>query len=733
MKTIILVLTALYLLPQICFSSEIRISYSYYKPFIYKKNDGSLTGLDYDILNGFCKASGYKCIFEETSFNSVLQNIWNKKADIAAGAIYKTPSREANGLFSTPYLKTGLVAVVQYDFTGDLKSLYFRTVGVKKNATGHRYALEIQKNFKELNILTFEDTVDSFRALELGYVDWVLNDYYNSLDIVYSKFRGSFKILSLNDRPLFLENSEIAYYLALENKDLKVSLDEYLKTISESGELSKLVDKWFYVTKPISLQDYVKYNVIKAIVLTTIIALIIILLLIYRNQKRLKQDNLFLETLLNIPSAMIFTTNDNFDISFWNSGSQTITGYTKNELKNIDKMLNTKDIIFQEGSSKLEHFVTDISVKSGKKKVLFDIYKISRGKDRYLFFGLDISETLEAINAKIVYEHLYLSIQENAPYGIMIVENENIIINNPLKMWINTDRSFIMQESLPENIKKIIDDFNNTHKEKEILRDIEIFPEKQMDIFINKLVINEKKYLILIFQDNTEKHRTEKLLSEVQKNEAISNIVNSVVHDMNNLLGVISNYASVLKHKYPEDAIAEKISSIAQEFGNYLRSLLNLTKKTEEKKVIYIDNFLESRSDFLRKIAGHDRKFELKIINKGGEIVAIEERFFQLLINLVMNAKDATSSGGSISIIKDFDNNTISIKILDSGTGIPEGYASKIFEPFFTTKGDKGTGLGLYASKIYVEEYGGKIKAYPNYPKGSVFEVTFKIPDRNIT
>lgn len=582
----------------------------------------------------------------------------------------------------------------------------------------------MQKKYNYLNVLSYENTIDSFRALELGYVDWLLNDYYNSLDIIYSRFRGSFKILALDKNPLFLDNSEIAYYIPFKNKELKVSLDNYLKSISNSGELSRLVDKWFYITKPVSLRDYMKYIIILAVILTAIIFLTILVFIVYRNQKKLKQHNRFLETILNIPSAMIFTTDENFKISYWNSGCRQITGLDNSDVEVIDKLFDSKNITFN--GSKVENLITDIKTKSGTKRVLFDIYKISRLKDKFLFFGLDISETLDAINAKILYEHLYLSIVENSPNGIMTIESQNIIINNPLKRWMNTDKSFIKLDDLPQNVKKLIVDFQNTDKDRSALRDMQIFPDRYTDIFINRIEVNDNTYIILFFQDITEKHHTSKLLAEVQTNEAVSNIANSVVHDMNNILGVIANYASLLKRQYPENAIPEKISNMSQESGSFLRSLLNLGKKNNEPKIIYIDNFLEGRFEFLKQLSGSNINFELKIINRGGEITAVEERFYQLIINLIMNAKDATPPGGTISITKDFSKDIISIKVADTGTGIPDEFLNKIFEPFFSTKGDKKTGLGLYASKIFVEETGGEIKVYSNAPKGAVFELLFK-------
>lgn len=566
--------------------------------------------------------------------------------------------------------------------------------------------------------------MDSFRALELGYVDWLLNDYYNSLDVIYSKFRGSFKILSVGKNPLFMENSEIAYYIPFKNKELKASLDTYLESLSNSGELLMLVDKWFYITKPVSLFDYMKYIVILAVMLTALVFVTALIFVIRRNQVKLKRHNEFLETLLNIPSAMIFTADEGLKISYWNEGSNKITGFDKSEIGDVEKLFNTQDIRFSK--NKTENLMADIKTKYGKKRVLFDIYKISRLRDKYLFFGLDISETLDAINAKMLYEHLYLSIVEDSPNGIMTVEDGRVIINNPLKKWLKTDKSFLTPADLPDNIKKLIDDFKNLPQNKSVLRDMHIFDEKHTDVFINKTDVKDKKYTILFFQDNTEKYRVSKLLSEVQKNEAVANIVNSVVHDMNNVLGVITNYASLLKHEYPENVITEKISNISRESGNYLKSLLNLTRKSEEQKIIYIDNFLESRINFLKQLVGSNVILDLDIINRGGEIAAVEEKFYQLLINLVMNAKDATETGGKISITKEFQEDIILIRISDTGSGIPEEYMEKIFEPFFTTKGDKGTGLGLYASKIFVEETGGEIKISHNNPTGTVVELVFK-------
>ena len=107
-----------------------------------------------------------------------------------------------------------------------------------------------------------------------------------------------------------------------------------------------------------------------------------------------------------------------------------------------------------------------------------------------------------------------------------------------------------------------------------------------------------------------------------------------------------------------------------------------------------------------------------------GEIVGDEVQLRQVFINLVMNAIQATPKGGRITITSNEDGEQLTLRVADTGSGIPPGVHARVFEPFFTTKGaGSGTGLGLPTSRRIVGEHGGALELESTGPDGTTFVV----------
>ena len=104
-----------------------------------------------------------------------------------------------------------------------------------------------------------------------------------------------------------------------------------------------------------------------------------------------------------------------------------------------------------------------------------------------------------------------------------------------------------------------------------------------------------------------------------------------------------------------------------------------------------------------------------------------KDQIQQAVINLILNATDATDSGGTITVSTQFisQNKVVEIAISDTGKGIPEEKTDKIFEPFFTTK-DSGTGLGLAITHGIIGQHGGTIDVKSNQSQGTIF--TIRLP-----
>lgn len=132
---------------------------------------------------------------------------------------------------------------------------------------------------------------------------------------------------------------------------------------------------------------------------------------------------------------------------------------------------------------------------------------------------------------------------------------------------------------------------------------------------------------------------------------------------------------------------------------------------------IAVDSVVSSRDLVIKQLVSNDLP---KVRGSAAEIR-------QVLLNLILNARDAMPTGGCVEVQAQADQNNVDIHVSDEGTGIPPGNLERIFEPFFSTKGANGTGLGLSVSKATIEKYGGTLSATNRLLGGAVFTVSLPI------
>ncbi len=223
-----------------------------------------------------------------------------------------------------------------------------------------------------------------------------------------------------------------------------------------------------------------------------------------------------------------------------------------------------------------------------------------------------------------------------------------------------------------------------------------------------------------IMQNITDRKKIEKQLRQAQKMEAVGRLAGGVAHDFNNMLTVIRGYSELLLSRFKKnDPIHQKITQInssAARTEKLTRQLLTFSREEIIKpKVVNINTIINNLKNMLKRLIGEDIKLKTNLSTTIGNIKADPGQVDQIIMNLVINARDAMPNGGMIeintknnNIDEDFVNEHqdtqvgeyIQMSIKDTGTGISKEIQSKIFEPFFTTKdADKGTGLGL--STVY--------------------------------
>ncbi len=244
-------------------------------------------------------------------------------------------------------------------------------------------------------------------------------------------------------------------------------------------------------------------------------------------------------------------------------------------------------------------------------------------------------------------------------------------------------------------------------------------------------------------RDITERKQLEAQLLHSQKMEAIGNLASGVAHDFNNILSVIMGYASVLGMRLEQGegmGYVNEILAAAERAKHLTGSLLAFARKqVMDLRPVEINEMVKGAGRLLSRLLTEDIEFVVEPGQEDLVVMADRVQLEQVLMNLVINAKDAMPGGGRITIATRggfIDRTFISengfgregryavILCSDTGMGIDETVRARLFEPFFTTKEKgKGTGLGLPMVYGIVKQHGGYIRVESEMGRGSVFSV----------
>jgi PAS domain S-box-containing protein len=247
-----------------------------------------------------------------------------------------------------------------------------------------------------------------------------------------------------------------------------------------------------------------------------------------------------------------------------------------------------------------------------------------------------------------------------------------------------------------------------------------------------------------VIQDVTERKRLESQFLQAQKMEGIGRLAGGVAHDFNNLLTAILGYVEMASHKLTRDNPAHdyfaSIRHAADRGASLTKQLLAFARRQiTEPRVVDLNMLVTQMQDLLRRVIGEDIELRIILSRDLGSVRLDPAQFEQVVMNLVINARDAMPQGGALTIESrniDFDEHSsrlhqglvpgpyIMLAVSDTGLGMTEDVSRHLFEPFFTTKPPgKGTGLGLATCYGIVKQNGGHIWVYSEYGRGSTFKI----------
>jgi two-component system cell cycle sensor histidine kinase/response regulator CckA len=239
-----------------------------------------------------------------------------------------------------------------------------------------------------------------------------------------------------------------------------------------------------------------------------------------------------------------------------------------------------------------------------------------------------------------------------------------------------------------------------------------------------------------------EQRRLEAQVIESQKLELISQLSSGVAHDFNNLLAVIVGYSDLITSQLEQDSPLQKyideIRHASNRAAGLTRQLLVFSRKQLVRpEVINPNDAVKDLDKMLRRLI--NQKIEITVVagSQSGHVKADSGHIGQVLMNLVLNARDAMPEGGKISIetdnvtlgenyankrIRAIPGDYVMLSVSDTGTGMTEEVKAHLFEAFFTTK-TFGTGLGLATCRTIVQQSGGYIDVSSKIGEGTIFRI----------
>ncbi len=247
-------------------------------------------------------------------------------------------------------------------------------------------------------------------------------------------------------------------------------------------------------------------------------------------------------------------------------------------------------------------------------------------------------------------------------------------------------------------------------------------------------------------RDVRERHSLQSQLLQAQKMEAVGRLAGGVAHDFNNMLAVINGYSSLIADRLPHDHLAREgmleIGRAGERAAGLTRQLLAFSRKQLlQPRLLSVRDLLVGIESMLRRLIGEDIELHTCLAPDVGEIRADPGQIEQVLLNLVVNSRDALPNGGRITLgarnLRLHDERSpgeiqlprgsyVEVWVEDTGIGMPPEVLEHIWEPFFTTKElGRGTGLGLSTVYGIVRQSGGYITVESAPGRGSTFRLWF--------
>jgi two-component system, cell cycle sensor histidine kinase and response regulator CckA len=393
--------------------------------------------------------------------------------------------------------------------------------------------------------------------------------------------------------------------------------------------------------------------------------------------------------------------------------------------------------------------------KDGRRVVALEGSALLQGTTEYISYIADVSvkkREVEALRANVAQ---YRALFELSPLPKFLYDRETLRV-----LAVNDAAIRNYGYSHDDFLRMSFDKLRKTEKEKSLGlagTDGPGTPESgpwkhekkdgsviDVEVRVQEFPLGERPCSLAVAVDVTERNRMESQLRQSQKLDAIGSLAGGIAHDFNNMLSVILSYADMfradLELGVPKVGDLDEIVMAARRAADLTGQLLVFSRQQIlQPKVLDLNAIVDSLTRMLRRLVGED--LELNVVNGAGLglVKADAGQVEQVLMNLVVNARDAMPKGGTLTIETanvEVDaasasahaglrpGSYVMLAVTDTGSGMSAATRERIFEPFFTTKvTGKGTGLGLSTVFGIVQQSGGGLKVDSELDKGTKFTV----------
>lgn len=450
-----------------------------------------------------------------------------------------------------------------------------------------------------------------------------------------------------------------------------------------------------------------------------------------------------------------------------------IFGYTQGELLALPSMLELisgrdtaaiekrlRDRL--EGSSPSAHYTFVARRKDGQLRHIEVHGKRTDLDGRPAIIGacLDITERVERDEALKASEQRFRALFEQAPIGMVIALPDSTVIkvNAAFCAMLGyteaelTGKSFVEvthEDDLggtPESAKRVLDSRAPAMRiHKRYLRKDGMTVHAETTVSPVLDASGNLLRSVAMIEDVTERRELERQLQQVQQLESVGQLAGGVAHNFNNALTAIYGYAELLSLRLEPDDPAiqdlEQIKRVAEQSANLTRQLLAFSRKEQlQLSAFCLNDVVRGACGILAPIMGTHVQIDVHLLEDGeSRVLGDRGQMEQVLTNLILNARDAMPSGGTVTVETgqatvdkasvrthpDARPRTyVTMTVTDTGLGMEEETVSRIFEPFFTTKEpDKGVGLGLAMVHGAVKQSGGFVTVDSTIGEGTSFTV----------